>query len=159
MKNGETKLSATDELKKHIDLIDSYINETNTKFSNFKEDFLLFADMDIEKLKSMNQAEVFDAAYMLYGYAAYIQDEINKNKIALNWCNDQIEKMVAKNNESFSQYTKYEAKKQIIVTENSYAAKIDQMRLIAESRLQALDGKTYELKRKADILLEKGKRS
>jgi hypothetical protein len=33
------------------------------------------------------------------------------------------------------------------------------MRLVAESRLQALDGKVYEIKRKADILLEKGKRS
>jgi hypothetical protein len=33
------------------------------------------------------------------------------------------------------------------------------MREIAEARLQSLDGKVFELKRKADILLEKGKRS
>jgi hypothetical protein len=33
------------------------------------------------------------------------------------------------------------------------------MRLVAENRLQSLEGKVYELKRKADILLEKGKRS
>jgi hypothetical protein len=33
------------------------------------------------------------------------------------------------------------------------------MREVAEARLNLLDGKVYELKRKADILLEKGKRS
>jgi hypothetical protein len=49
-------------------------------------------------------------------------------------------------------------KKQIIIKDNSYATKVDHMRSIAESRLQALDGKVYELKRKADILLEKAKR-
>jgi hypothetical protein len=47
----------------------------------------------------------------------------------------------------------------MLANENSYAAKLEQMRLVAEHRLQSLEGKTYELKRKADILLEKGKRS
>ena len=31
-------------------------------------------------------------------------------------------------------------------------------REIAENRIQSLEGKVYEIKRKADILLEKGKR-
>ena len=33
------------------------------------------------------------------------------------------------------------------------------MKNIADARLQSLEGKVYEIKRKADILLEKGKRS
>lgn len=152
-------MSASEDLKQHIESIDTYINETNTRFASFKEEFLLLADMNLDKLKEMNQNEIFDAAYMLYGYSSYVQDEINKNKIALNWCNENMEKLIAQHSEMFGQYTKHESKKHILAKENSYAAKLEQMRLVAEARLQSLDGKVYELKRKADILLEKGKRS
>lgn len=152
-------MSASEDLKQHIESIDTYINETNTRFASFKEEFLLLADMNLDKLKEMNQNEIFDAAYMLYGYSSYVQDEINKNKIALNWCNENMEKLIAQHSEIFGQYTKHESKKHILAKENSYAAKLEQMRLVAEARLQSLDGKVYELKRKADILLEKGKRS
>lgn len=150
---------ASDKLQEHIQFITKYLNETNTKFASFKEEFLLYSDLNKEQIDKLTQAELFDCAYLLYGYASYIQDEINRNKIALNWCNDNLEGMIAENPQMFGQYTKHETKKHILAKENTFAASIDHMRLIAESRLQALDGKVYELKRKADILLEKGKRS
>lgn len=152
-------MSASEDLKQHIESIDSYLNETNTRFASFKEEFLLLADMDQDQLKKMTQQEIFDAGYSLYGYSSYIQDEVNRNKIALIWCNENMERLIAQHSEMFGQYTKHESKKHILSKENSYAAKLEQMRLIAESRLQCLEGKSYELKRKADILLEKGKRS
>lgn len=152
-------MSASEDLKQHIEAIDTYINETNTRFASFKEEFLLLADMDQDQLKKLTQEEIFDAAYALYGYSSYIQDEVNKNKIALNWCNENMERLIAQHSEMFGQYTKHESKKHILSKDNSYAAKLEQMRLVAENRLQSLEGKTYELKRKADILLEKGKRS
>lgn len=160
MNTGENKLStAKENLEQHIKDIDDYINSHDTKFSSFREEFLLVADLPMESLKKLTKDELFDNAYILYSYASYIQDDINRNKIALDWCNDQLEKLVVKHNDSFDKYTKHESKRQIIVQDNNYAAKVDQMRLVAESRLQALDGKVYEIKRKADILLEKGKRS
>ena len=47
---------------------------------------------------------------------------------------------------------------QMIVVDNEYAASIDNYKQVAEARIQELDGKVYELKRKGDILMEKGKR-
>ena len=32
----------------------------------------------------------------------HIQDELNMQKIALDWCNDKLDKMVAKNYDQFS---------------------------------------------------------
>jgi hypothetical protein len=69
-----------------------------------------------------------------------------------------MEKLIVKHSDEFGQYTKHESKKHILSQNNSYAASLENMREVAEARLQALDGKVYELKRKADILLEKGKR-
>ncbi len=157
--SGEKELKASDKLADYIASINDYINLSNTKFSSFREEYLFVADMSSEQLRKLTQVELFDAAYLLYGYATYIQDEINKNKVALNWCNDQMEKLIVKNSQEFSQYTKHESKKHILANINSYAASLENMREVAESRLQSLDGKVFELKRKADILLEKGKRS
>lgn len=157
--SGENTLKASEKLSEYLNSITSYIDLSNTKFSSFREEYLLAANLSSEQLKKLTQQEAFDTAYLLYAYATYIQDEINKNKIALNWCNDQLEKLVVAHNDEFSQYTKHEVKRQIIIRDNNYAASVDKMREVAEGRLQALDGKVYELKRKADILLEKAKRS
>ena len=157
--SGETDLKASEKLAKHLDDITNYINLTNTKFIAFKEEFLLVSDLSSDDLKKLTQSEAFDSAYLLYGYATYIQDEINKNKIALNWCNDQMEKLIVLHQNEFGQYTKHESKKHILAKSNSYASSLENMREVAEARIQSLEGKVFELKRKADILLEKGKRS
>jgi hypothetical protein len=157
--SGENKLNAADRLEQYIQQINDYIDVSNVKFAAFREEFLASSNMPQERIQALTQQELFDHAYILYGYSSYIQDEINKNQVVFNWCNDQIEKIVASNLNNFDQYTKHEVKRQSIIRENSYAAKCDQMRGIAEGRLQSLEGKVYELKRKGDILLEKGKRS
>jgi len=155
---GDQQLSASDKLSKHIEQIDDYLDLSNVRFAGFREEFLDAANMSLSKIGMLTQQELFDRAYVLYGYSSYIQDEINKNKVVLDWCNDQIEKLVVGNLHNFDQYTKHEVKRQSIIRENSYATKVDYMRSIAEARLQSLEGKVYELKRKGDILLEKGKR-
>jgi len=157
--SGDKELKASEKLSEHLSAIDDYINSSNTKFSSFREEYLLVSDLSSDQLKKLTQEELFDSAYLMYGYATYIQDEINKNKVALNWCNDQMEKLMVKYQNEFPQYTKHESKKYILSQNNSYAASVENMREIAEARLQSLEGKVYELKRKADILLERGKRS
>jgi hypothetical protein len=157
--NGDKELKASDKLSKHLESIEQYINSSNTKFASFREEYLLVADLSADALKKLTQAEAFDAAYLLYGYATYIQDEVNKNKVALSWCNGEMEKLIVQHSDSFGQYTKHESKKYILAKNNSYAASLENMREIAEARIQSLDGKVFELKRRADILLEKGKRS
>lgn len=158
MMSGETQLKASDRLAEHIKSIDEYIAISNVSYSAFNVEYVVVSNFTKQDMSNMTSQELFDSAYLLYGYSTYIQDEVNKNKVALSWCNDQIEKLVAANLGNFDQYTKHDVKRQIIIRENSYAASVDQMRLIAESRLQSLEGKTYELKRQGDILLERAKR-
>tara|TARA_R100000406_G_scaffold7987_1_gene5435 strand:+ start:16891 stop:17367 length:477 start_codon:yes stop_codon:yes gene_type:complete len=156
--SGENQLKASDRLADHIKSIEEYINLTNVSYATFNVEYIVASNLTKEDMGKMTTQEMFDTAYLLYGYSTYIQDEINKNKVALNWCEDQIEKLVAANLNNFDQYTKHDVKRQIIIKENSYAASVDSMRAVAEARLQCLEGKVYELKRQGDILLERGKR-
>lgn len=158
MMSGEEQLKASDRLADHIKSIDEYIAMSNVSYSSFNVEYVVAANLTKDDLSKMTTQEMFDTAYILYGYSTYIQDEINKNKVALSWCEDQIEKLVAANLHNFDQYTKHDVKRQIIIKENSFAASVDNMRAVAEARLQSLEGKTYELKRQGDILLERAKR-
>ena len=158
---GHTNLPADQVLEDHLDSINRYIDESNCKFATFQQEFLLIADMDSDELFKKTRDELFNCAYLLYAYSSYLQDEVNKNKIVLNWCNGQLDYLLAKHRDDygFTKYTKHEAKIPIMCLENSYAGKVMDAKLAAESRLQALDGKVYEIKRLGDVLLEKGKRS
>ena len=161
MSNGEIKLkTASEQLADLKAMVEDFLNASHARFNNkFRDDWHRCANADRETISSLTQAELFDWSYQLYSYSTYLQDELNMQKIALNWCNDKLNKMVAKNHDQFSTYTKYEQRRPLIIVNDEYAATVDHYREIAESRIQALDGKIYELKRKADILMEKGKRS
>ena len=156
MSNGENKLkTASEQLADLKAMIDDFLNASHARFNKkFNDEWTAVADADMH-----TQEECFTWSYSLYSYSTYLQDELNMQKIALNWCNDKLNKMVAKNHDQFSTYTKYEQRRPLIIVNDEYAATVDHYREIAESRIQALDGKIYELKRKADILMEKGKRS
>jgi len=156
--SGENQLKASERLSEHIKTIEEYVNASNASYSMFNSEYIISSNLTRDDLSSMTSKEMFDAAYLLYGYSTYIQDEINKNKVAFNWCEDQIEKLVAANLNNFDQYTKHNVKRQLIIKENSYASSVDNMRITAEARLQCLEGKVYELKRQGDVLLEKAKR-
>jgi len=150
--------TAKETIESFVEQLDDFINTTNIKFANFKPEFMTAADMSMDKLKQLSKDDCFNNADLLYGYAAYISDQLTRQKVVYDLCTDQLEKMVAKNSDRFGPYTKHEAKIQLIVVDNEYANSIDHYRQIAQARMQNLSDKAYELKRKADILTEKGKR-
>ena len=152
--------TANEQLAELRVMVDDFLNASHARFNKkFNEDWQSAADADRDTLKILTRDEMFDYAYVLYSYSTHLQDELNMQKIALNWCNDKLNKMVAKNMDEFNPYTKHEMRRQLIVVNDEYARAVDHYREIAEIRIQAMEGKVYELKRKADILLEKGKRS
>lgn len=161
MKNGEIKLkTANEQLAELRIMVDDFLNASHARFNKqFNDEWTAVADADMQTIKSLTQEECFTWSYTLYSYSTHLQDELNMQKIALNWCNDKLDKMVAKNYDQFNPYTKHEMRKQLLVMNDEFARAVDHYREIAETRIQSLDGKIYELKRKADILMEKGKRS
>mgnify|MGYP003132167259 FL=1 len=161
MSSGENKLkTASEQLADLKAMVEDFLSASNARFNKkFRDDWHRCANADRQTINSLTQAELFDWSYELYSYSTYLQDELNMQKIALNWCNDKLDKMVAKNIDNFNPYTKHEMRRQLIVVNDEFAATVDHYREIAESRVHSLDGKIYELKRKADILMEKGKRS
>jgi len=140
-------------------LVENYLEVSHSKFATFKEDYLKVADLDLERLQKGTREEHLANAYLLHSYAAYIQDEYNKNLVVLKWCDATLDMLVVKHEkeQGFPQYTKHESKKTIVISENSYAASINVLRFAAETRLHLMDGKVFQIKKLGDILMEKSK--
>jgi hypothetical protein len=122
MSSGENKLkTATEQLADLKAMVDDFLNASNARFNKkFHEDWKRAANANRDTLSILTREETFDFAYMLYNYSTHLQDELNMQKIALNWCNDKLDKMVAKNYDEFSPYTKHDMRRQLIVMNDEY---------------------------------------
>ena len=157
--NGEIKSQgAAEQLENFRKAVDDYVSLRGVKQVEFSEDFHVANELDLDVMDKLTQQECFNYAYTLYQYANYIQDEINSQRIILDWCNSKLNYVIANNQDNFPQYTKHEMKIPLMIKENSFASKIDSWKMVAQARLQTLEGKDTITKRKADCLMEKGKR-
>ena len=98
MSSGENKLkTASEQLADLKAMIDDFLNASHARFNKkFDEEWQTAANADVQTLKSLTKDELFDWSYILYSYSTHLQDELNMQKIALEWCNDKLDKMVAK---------------------------------------------------------------
>jgi hypothetical protein len=157
--DGEIKSQgASEQLENFKKLVDDYISLKGVKRVTFSEDFHVANELDLDVIDRLNQQECFNYAYTLYQYANYIQDEANEQKVVLDWCNSKLNYIIANNQDNFPQFTKHEMKIPLMIKENSFACKIDNWKTVVQARLQVLEGKENIIKRKADCLMEKGKR-
>ena len=69
--SGENVLKASEKLSEHINQITAYIDLSNTKFSSFREEYLLTANLSSEDLKRLTQQETFDAADNMDGISTF----------------------------------------------------------------------------------------
>jgi len=157
-KYGESNLNASERLQKFIENIDSYIESKNFIGPKFSQEFKIADELDLEKLNLLTKDECFSYAFMLYQYADFIATELNKNKSVVWYCEDSLNKILASEVDNMPQYTKHEIKAAAILKENEVAKKINEWKIIAQCRVDLLQTKEYNSRRKADCLIEKGKR-
>ena len=138
--------------------IDAYLSEKNLKPIEMQAECKLAESFTLEEVGALTQEECFDYSYMLYQYCNCINTEKVRQKIGLTWCNDTLATIIDRESNNFTQYTKHEMKIAFVVNHNPLAKKIDEWRLVAQSRVMMLEGREYLLKKQADCLMEKGKR-
>jgi len=158
--NGENNLlNASDTLKEFEKSIDEYLASSNICFSSYKEEYAFYSDMELSDLANKSRAELLDIAYMLQGYASYIQDEINRNIAILNWCNNLLDELLVKfeRENAFDKYTKFEMKRTIMVSDHSFAKVIEEVRKDSSMKVTLLEGKVFQVKKMSDIILEKSR--
>jgi len=156
---GEKKLIAADRLKEFLDGIESYITAKNITPSKFAPEFALADSLSTEQLERLTQDDCFNFAYHLYQYADHLARERAHCENVARWCDNSLQSIIAEAiPDMMGDYVKHDTKVATIIRNNEIAGRINEWKLTAEGRLENLKSREYNVRRKADILIEKGKR-
>ena len=152
-------MNAADRLKEFISGIDRYIAGENVSPTRFKQEFALAETLSIEQMEKLTQDDCFNYAYQLYQYADHIAWCRSQSENVARWCRENLGSILANEVTQIDvQFMKYETKVDLIKRENDIARNINEWLMTADSRLELLKSREYNVRRKADILIEKGKR-
>lgn len=153
-------MNAADRLRNFLDGIDAYVNAKNITPTPFNAEFAIAETFTLEQMQKLIQDECFNYAYLLYQYADHISHERANCENVIKWCDYNLQSIIAEDlkNGVWEQYAKHETKVATIIRDNEVAFKIHEWKMTAEGRLENVKNREYNIRRKADILIEKGKK-
>lgn len=153
-------MNAADRLRHFLDGIDAYINAKNITPTPFNAEFAIAETFTLEQMQKLIQDECFNYAYLLYQYADHVSHERANCENVVKWCDYNLQSIIAEElkNGVWEQYAKHETKVATILRDNGVAFKIHEWKMTAEGRLENVKNREYNIRRKADILIEKGKK-
>lgn len=153
-------MNLADRLKKFLEGIESYIMGNNIGPSPFNPEFVIAETLNVDRLEKLTYDECFNYAFQLYQYADYLGFERAQAQTVIRWCENSLQSIISESLVSgiWDQYARHETKVGSILRNDDLARKINEWKMTAEGRLEALKHREYNVRRKADILMEKGKR-
>ena len=151
-------MNASERLNEFTQGIQNYINGKFLGPPKFTTEHVLPEMYSVENLERLTQDECFNSAFMLYQYADYVGSEKASQEVVVQWCDKNLKTIIATEIEDMPQFTKYDIKVAHILRDNDLAKKIDEWKSVAEARMITLGSKEYSVRKKADCLIEKGKR-
>lgn len=153
-------MNAADRLKNFLDGIDAYISAKNVVATAFNQDFAIAETLTLEDMDKLTQQDCFNHAYQLYQFADHVAKEKAHCENVVRWCNNNLQSIISFEVHSgeWGEYTKHETKVATILRNDELANRINDWKMTAEGRLENIKSREYNVRRKADILFEKGKR-
>jgi len=156
---GERNLNAADRLKQFLDGIDVYVSCRNLTPTKFSEEFALAETLTLEQMDKLTRDDCFNLAYMLYQYADHVASEKAGQETVINWCENSLNSIISSEIHDMSgEYIKHDIKVATILRNHELARKIKEWQDVAKARLAKTQSREYNIRRKAEILFEKGKR-
>ena len=153
-------MTAAERLKEFLDGIETYITARNITPTNFNPEFAMAETLSLENLEKLTQDECFGHAYQLMQYVDHVGRERAQCENVIRWCENSLQSIISEQLSSgvWDTYAKHETKVATILRNHELANKINEWKLTAQGRLENLKSREYNIRRKADILFEKGKR-
>lgn len=135
-----------------IHFVDRYCMEFMVPECKFDTEMQIALDLTNHDLIHLSSDEANAFAFRLHAYCIFLRKELDKVLAKKVWCEEILHKVVGANWNSFSEYMRYEPKRQAIIAQDTFAVKVEYMRvqLIAAS-LQS-EEKIRSVAKMADIL-------
>ena len=146
-------------LRTFTDGIDAYIANNHLNSESFSEEFKAAEKISFSDMEKLTRDDCFGYAFQLYQYADHVGKERATCETVLRWCENSLNSILSFEMEELSNViAKHEMKVARILRNNDLARKVNEWKMTAEGRLEPLKNREYNIRRKAEILMEKGKR-
>lgn len=147
--NGKVESSQIeDRWQQFAEIAEKYLSELQLRTIKVNDDVQTVLNMDAQTLRVLSTEDCNVYAYLLDRYAFILQKEINGHAAKLNWAKHNLDVSIGHilaTSQWGTQYTKYEEKRLMIISQNSYCRALNQMVLEASSIVQSLDGMSYKV--------------
>lgn len=145
--NESKKLTVKEQLAAFEKSLDEYEGRISLLFPKCQpiviEQALNLTDSDIAM---MDEEECGIKAHALAQYSLYLQKELNRNNIRINWAKEKLNALLGQKYDSYGdKYTKYEAKLAMLCADNAYAAELNNIVLHAQARTTAINNVTMHI--------------
>lgn len=158
LNSGEYKSSVAKELEKFTTSLSDYFSGLKVDKTKHREDFNIVELMSAQEVDALTKDGCFNAAYTMYQYADYISVDLNKCRAILAWCENSLNEIVSREINDLPQFNKYEIKVAEVLRSNQVAKNLHEWKTQAQARINFLESKEQNIRRRAECLIEKGKR-
>lgn len=124
-----------------LSLAGKYVEGVGLKYNGaiISNEIERYMGMGANEIKHMTPEECGEAAVILSRFAFYIQMEINKLNADIQWCETQIDFMIARDIENSSQFVSKEYKRCAAIRNNDAALQLQTIVVGAKTRLASID--------------------
>jgi hypothetical protein len=141
-----------------LDRIDEYLQNKNLGEKTYSDEYRLPEELELDGVRQLTQDDCFNYAFLLSNYADYVTSERAKQETVVLYCDNSLNKIVAREYTNVNIYGSQDLKVEIICRENDVAQQLLRFKAVAQSRVLFLKNKEYNIRKKIDCLIEKGKR-
>jgi hypothetical protein len=141
MMTGESEFKIEDRFEEHYRIVQNYIDSLGCQRVSKNEDVQHALSLGSDILRSLSAEDCGVYAYSLSLYNTYLQRELSKHKIKLNWAKHNLSIIYGKYCSEFgTQYTKYDEKKDYVNHHNEAAQILLKMIVHAEGIIEEIGG-------------------
>jgi hypothetical protein len=145
-------------LKELTSFVDRYCLEFMTPDCKFDPIVQIIIDMPYEDLATISSDDAYSYSFKLHSYCIFLRKELDKCIAKKLWCEEILHNIVARHWNAHSEYMKYEVKRHAIIQEDTFAVKVEKMRIYLSGAIAQSDNKLESVKKMADILQDFGKK-
>lgn len=140
MMSGEEELKVEDAWKKVNDVVQEYLSSLGVNKIQYNPEVEEVLNLTRSQIRNMQDVELRENSFLLSQYSLFVQREINRHYAQLEWANQNLNALVGKYASNYgTQYTKWEEKYAMIVSDNAYAKSLFQMVKQASLRVKNLE--------------------
>ena len=148
-----TDYKTPENVQEFLNRMKDWIELNNIEPIKKNEDVERLLSLSYDEIKHINKDEALAGAYILFGYAHYVQNVLNREKAVLDWSESSVYYIVSdKLNNYGDGYTKWEQKYYSAVKENPLAREIFKLKTHCLSRVNTLNKTVEKIERQANIL-------